>query len=431
MLIEFRVTNYRSIHQTQTLSMAAGPGTEHLETHTCVSGVKDPERLLRCAVIYGPNAAGKTNVLRAIDFMKGAVLGSAVASPTAATRHDPFRLSSESREAASEFEISFIQDDILYEYGFKVTAKRITEEWLIEHPFRRPREVFCRTYNSRSNSYDWKFSKAFRGDKTLWRNATRENALFLSTAAQFNSQHLLPVFSWFQDRLVSVPIIESFRIGDTIKMLGSPEGKEILLPFVREADPGIADLEMKREPMAGAEPMPRLGSAALRLPGGNHIIIDQATPNSPPEHVQITFSHNSTDGNGAVEFDMMQESSGTQALFLVAGAWLTALRNGEILLFDELDTSLHPLLARFLIQQFHSNITNPNGSQLICSTHDTTLLDTKILRRDQIWFVEKGEDRSTNLFPLSDFSPRKDDALERNYLRGRFGALPILDVVSP
>jgi uncharacterized protein len=107
------------------------------------------------------------------------------------------------------------------------------------------------------------------------------------------------------------------------------------------------------------------------------------------------------------------------------------LRNGEILLFDELDTSLHPLLARFLIQQFHSNITNPNGSQLICSTHDTTLLDTKILRRDQIWFVEKGEDRSTNLFPLSDFSPRKDDALERNYLRGRFGALPILDVVSP
>jgi AAA15 family ATPase/GTPase len=123
---------------------------------------------------------------------------------------------------------------------------------------------------------------------------------------------------------------------------------------------------------------------------------------------------------------MSQESAGTQALFMTAGAWLNVLRNGEVLLFDEIDTSLHPLLTRFLVQQFHSEETNPNHAQLIFSTHDTTLLSQAIFRRDQVWFVEKGDDNATRLFPLTDFKPRNDEALERSYLRGRYGALPVL-----
>lgn len=427
MLIEFKVTNYRSIRETQTLSMVASATKEHIETHTCASGIKTPERLLRCVVIYGPNAAGKTNILRAMDFMKSTVLGSALAVATAETSHDPFLLSPEMRSVPSEFQVSFVQEGTLYDYGFKISSERVHEEWLLEYPLGRGREVFRRTFNQKKGDYEWKFSNMFKGNRLLWRNATRKNALFLSVAAQFNSVHLLPVVAWFQGRLVVVNNIQGLNAGLTLQLLNTAEGRSRLLPFVREADPGIADVEMKREPIPGANPMPIAAGGAVFIPGQGQMIFDQASPNVAPDFVKISFSHNPVDGEIPVKIDLDQESAGTRALLMAAGAWLNVLQRGEVLLFDEIDTSLHPLLTRFLIQQFHSDDTNPDGAQLICTTHDTTLLDVDLFRRDQIWFVEKGIDRATTLFPLSDFSPRKDDALEKAYLRGRYGALPIFE----
>jgi uncharacterized protein len=422
MLIQFSVANYRSIREQQTLTLVASAGKEHLDTHTCLSGLKSPARLLRSAVIYGPNAAGKTNVLKALDFMKSIVIGSVVSLPTAEAPYDPFKLSIETREAPSTFEVSFVQEGVLYEYGFGVTAQRIHEEWLIEYRLRKGREVFHRQFIPKNNSYEWKFSNAFKGNRALWRDSTRENALFLSTAAQLNSVHLLPIFAWFQRRLVFVPSIIGLNAGLTLQLLSAADGKHLLLPFVRKADPGIGDVEIKREAIPGAVP-----GGMLRTPRDAPFIIDQSAPNSPPEQVSITFSHGSIDDDVAAAIDLFEESAGTQALFMAAGALLNVLRRGEILLFDEIDTSLHPLLTRFIVGLFNSEKNNPNGAQLICSTHDTTLLDVDVFRRDQVWFVEKGEDRASHLFPLSDFSPRKDDSLERAYLRGRYGALPVLD----
>jgi len=432
MLIEFKVANYRSIRETQTLSLVANAGREHLETHTCQSGLRVPNRLLRCAIIYGPNAAGKTNVIRALEALKNLVVGSAVALPTAETPHDPFKLSSETRQAPSSFEVSFVQENILYEYGIKISSDRIHEEWLREYPSGRGRELFVRKYNRRKNDYDWKFSNAFRGNRSLWRTSTRENALFLSTAAQLNSIQLLPVFAWFERRVVMISGIGGLNAGLTLRRLSTDEGKLSLLPFVQTADPGIADVGIKRAAIPGARPMPMAIGGAVAFPGvPGQVIFDQAAPNQPPDQVTISFAHGSIDDDTQISIDLFQESAGTRALFMAAGALLQVLQRGEILLFDEIDTSLHPLLTRFLIENFHSSETNPNGAQLVCTTHDTTLLDRDIFRRDQIWFVEKGEDKATKLFPLSDFSPRKDESLEKSYLRGRYGALPIVGRVEP
>ncbi len=432
MLIWFKVANYRSIREPLKLTMVPATSTkEHAETHTAPSGIKDPGRLLRSAVIYGPNAAGKTNVLKALQFMQGLVVSSAGAPPTSPSPYDPFKLSSTSRDAPSEFEIAFVQEDTLYEYGFKVAGERVYEEWLEAYPRGRGRRLFNRKFDNERGEYDWTFSALLKGNRLLWRNSTRANALFLSTAAQLNSMQLLPVSAWFQKRLVFIAGITAFNVGLTMNLLSSPEGKNSLLPFVREADPGIADVEVQREAlplplMRGSGGLSAIATMMIQSPAlPNPLLFDQSSPDQP-SMVKVSFAHNSLDGGVSVKIDLSQESAGTQALFMTAGAWLNVLRNGEVLLFDEIDTSLHPVLTRFLVNQFHSNETNPNGAQLICSTHDTTLLSYANFRRDQIWFVEKGEDNATRLFPLTDFSPRKDESLERAYLRGRYGALPIL-----
>ena len=396
--------------------MVAGSGKEHLATHTCDSGIRELGRLLRSVAVYGPNAAGKTNLLRALQFMQSLVLNSATTPPKDILPHDPFKLTSITREQPTDFEIAFIQDGTRYEYGFSLGPMRIDREWLIEYPLGRGRRMFDRSYNKKAKKYDWNFSPYFKGNKSVWSDATRDNALFLSTAIQLNSQQLKPVFEWFQRRLVAIVGNVSLNAGLTVRLLDSPDGKKRLLPFLREADSGIADVEIKREPIAGG--------AAVMFHAGVPII-EQSSAGSHPQLVRVSFSH-PTDSDGNITFDISEESNGTQALFRSAGAWLNVFANGEVLLFDEIDTSLHPLLTRFLIEQFHSDSTNPSGAQLIFTTHDTTLLNQELFRRDQIWFVEKQRDASSKLFPLMEFSPRNDEVLESWYLRGRYGALPLL-----
>jgi len=187
-----------------------------------------------------------------------------------------------------------------------------------------------------------------------------------------------------------------------------------VLPLLRAADLGISDLEINREPLIPGVPI--VGSP----------IIENTQKSGLPNVVRFTAFHPTSSSEERVGLDLSEESSGTQVLFRSAGAWLNVLTNGEVLLFDEIDTSLHPLLTRFLVGLFHSESTNRKNAQLIFTTHDTSLLDADLFRRDQIWFVEKTPEGSSHLYPLSDFSPRKEEAIERGYLKGRYGALPIV-----
>lgn len=418
MLIEFQVENFRSFKGRQVFSMVAGHFPEHRETNTFEPPIKGFNELVRTAVIYGPNAGGKTNLLLAMKFMKDFVVNSAAAAAPIFP-FSPFKLSATAKKRASEFQIAFIQGGVRYEYGFSLGPDRVTKEWLIEYVYSnsrtRGRAMFERTWDAKSDSYIWKFGSFLKGQRSVWSEATRPDALFLSTAIQLNSTQLRPVFAWFQQRLVVV--VGEIKLNESLslKILDEPDGKSRLLPFLREADLGISDLQVKREtvPPGGGVVLGKTAPLLLPSPTGNMSMLT------------VTLSH-LTDGKVPVGFDFSEESSGTQILFKTAGAWLNVLENGEVLVFDEIDTNMHPALLRFLISRLQSSQTNPHNAQLVCSTHNTSILDRALFRRDQVWFVEKDRVGASKIYPLTDFKPRNDESFERAYMRGRYGAQPIL-----
>jgi uncharacterized protein len=419
MLIEFQVSNFRSFRERQTFSTVAGTYPEHRDSNTFDPKLPGFDRLLRSCAVYGPNAAGKTNLLLALQFLQGLILTSASSTPATAPPYNPFKFARSNQNKPSQFQVTFVQNGTRYEYGLAIDANRIREEWLMEYVNPRGRAIFSRTYDDKRKRYEWTFSSFLKGQRSVWKDATRPNALFLSTAIQLNSKQLLPVYEWFQKRLVVIVGVATFNPTLTLQLLNRPEGKAKLLPFLREADLGITEIDVKREAMPG-------GAGAMMIVGSPYI--EQLPGKATPNLLKITLSH-ATETKEEVPLELSEESAGTQILFRSAGAWLNVFDNGEVLLIDEIDTSLHPLLTRFLVERFHSSVTNPRNAQLIFTTHNTSFLDQAIFRRDQIWFIEKGSDGASKLYPLTDFKPRNDEVLERWYLRGRYGALPVLDEV--
>jgi len=397
--------------------MVAGPFSERSDTNTFDSGLKGFGAFLRSSAVYGPNAAGKTNLLRAIQFMQEMVVTSAAKPSSTRNPFNPHKFSPKTRNAPSEFQITIAEGGIRYEYGFSLCADRIEKEWLMEYVHQRGRIMFQRDFNKSSKKFDWKFSSYFKGQRLVWSESTRPDALFLSTAIQLNNTQLLPVYQWFQKRLIVLVGNTTMNVGLTLKAMDQPDGKDRVLPFLQEADLGIADVSIQREPIP---------TGGMILGSGPNMLLEQNVGQAAPNLVKVTMSHWDSERKEQIELDFADESHGTQVLFVTTGAWLNVFANGEVLLIDEIDTSLHPLLIKFLIQKFHSSRTNPHNAQLIFSTHNTFLLNQDFLRRDQIWFVEKDANGASRLYPLTDFSPRNDEALERGYMRGRYGALPVL-----
>lgn len=418
MLVHFEVENFRSFPDRQVFSMVASKATEHLDSHTFASDGVGIPRLLKVGVVYGPNAAGKTNLLRAVSFVQQFVLSSA----TSAGRqlpYAPFMLSSEDRD--SEFEITFLQAGKRYVYGFALNSERVTKEFLTEFSSGEKRvgrrELFARTWDTADGRYQWKFSSFLSGPKSTWSEATRPDSLFLSTAVQLNSTQLLEVFDWFKKKLVVIVGDTQMNRALTLNLLQTAEGRGKVLPFLKEADLGISDVHIEREPIP---------EGGMNVKGNRILLHNVDDANPKPQVLTVKFSHANSDESKAITLPLEEESSGTQILFDTAGAWLNVLDNGEVLLFDEIDTNIHPSLLRFLVGKFNSPKTNPHNAQLICTTHNTTLLNRKLLRRDQVWFVEKDSDGGSHVYPLTDFSPRGDEDLESWYMRGKYGAQPVL-----
>lgn len=414
MLIEFSVKNYRSIYSTQTLSMVAAKDDSLKESNCMLSGVSALPYLVRAAVLYGANASGKSNLIFALSFMKSLVETSAIGIREGQELNiAPFIFDADAINEPSEFEISFILEGIRYQYGFLLNKTHIIREWLLAYVESKPQCWFEREYNTKTQKYDWHLGSHLLGGKqrSLWSESTRANALFLSTAVNLNSEQLRPIYYWFVNKLVIIPSNMQFLPFQTMEYVRNG-GLSQVLQFLQAADFAITDIEIKLQ---------KVQEVQLRMEPEKPTLETRQEKEIPTATLFHKGANNSSIGLG-----LHEESHGTQRLFAYAGPILDILQNGKLLIVDELDGSLHPKMVQFLIRLFQNSELNKSNAQLIFTTHNTSLLDNDLFRRDQIWFMEKDEHYSSNLYPLTDFSPRKGEALEKGYLMGRYGALPFL-----
>lgn len=416
MLIEFSVTNFRSLREQQTFSLVKGKGSELAESNTFRTTTPNEFALLRSAAIYGPNAGGKSNFLRGLQAMRDIVLESA----TRLQRGDPlpvtpFRLTNATESQPSEFEVIFIVNNVRYQYGFTATAERIHEEWLLAYPRGRPQRWLGRIWEDSTQRYKWTLGNNLQGEKQLWQKATRDNALFLSTAVQLNSEQLQPLYDWFKTTLHTISA-GGWGPAFSASLCEKPD-KAKIMDFLHAADLAIEDIQIEKksfDPKELPDDMPENLKRMLTSELKGKALID------------IKTFHKTKEGK-TIPFDFEDESDGTQKLFAFAGPWIDSLTHGYVLFIDELHSNLHPQLVGFLVQLFHSSETNPKNAQLVFTTHETSILNQEIFRRDQIWFCEKDRQQASALYPLMDFKPRKGrENLELAYLSGRYGALPYI-----
>ena len=415
MLIEFRVKNFRSLREEQVLSLVASKDKTLQDSHTQPTGITAAPTLLRSAVVYGANASGKSNLIKALQYMRSVVIESATAmQPGQTFAVQPFRLDADSTSRSSEFEVTFLIDGVRYQYGFAMTALRIVSEHLLVYKAFKPQRWFTRHYDIEAGKDVYEFGPGLKGPKNLWEGATRPNALFLSMAVQLNSDAFRPVFDWFLNRLVIFNEQAQLSPQTTIQMLKQEQGCKDICNFLSAADISIADIDVETRKVPGQ-------AVHFDLVAGK----TEVRTEEMEEH-KVRFHHITEHGKAV--FDLMDESSGTRNLLFLAGPVMNILSKGLTLVIDELDTSLHTLLVRELVRLFHRPEINTGGAQLVFTTHDTSLLDAPdLFRRDQVWFVEKDLDQASKLLSLSEFSPRKNEALERGYLIGRYGGVPFLD----
>jgi AAA15 family ATPase/GTPase len=420
MLIEFRIRNFKCFRDEQVFSLVASSDKSHPDNAVEVPGQRGL-RVLKSAVVYGANAAGKTTLLDALYFFSHFVRTSASRELDRRIDVQPFLLDSDSAGEPSSLEATFTDDDgVRYQYGYSLDRTRVHEEWLTSYPKGRPRRLFRRTVESDGESH-FQFSSYFTGEKDKLSRWTRPNALFLSVGAGFNQEQLLHVYRWFSEKMYGV---QANRLTDSFPILMAKDQQRGPFLQVREllksADLGIIDFEVKQReltPEALSEDLPEETRDTVKA------LVD-GLPGGARKRVDIWILHQAR--GKKVAFDLGDESNGTRQLFALSSPILSALAEGDLLFIDELDTSLHPHLAQALVRLFHDPRLNPKNAQLVFNTHDTTLLSASIFRRDQVWLVEKDKDGAACIYSLLDFSPRKDEALEKGYLQGRYGAIPFL-----
>ncbi len=414
MLISFSVENFRSFKEEATLSMVAGNGKEMRDSHVFTPKMQNKVKsidLLRSAVIYGPNASGKSNFFDAFLTMTAIISNSNKGLETIPVF--PFLLSNTTNTAPSVFEIVMLIDGVRYQYGFSTTQEKIHDEWLLAFPKGRTQTWFERTYNKKTNKHDYILGDILKGQKEVWREATNPKALFLSTAVQLNSTQLQPIYNWLVAS-TSMLFINSDGMPPQLSLVHCKElGSENIIKFLKAADFAIEDIKIEEMSMPSK--------------GTNQI------PNAPntgeikeEKQLYVRTIHKTEEGN-YIGLPLEMESDGTRRMFSLAAPFLYILERGAILVVDELNQRLHPHLMRYLIDLFNNPKTNPNNAQLIFTTHAVSLLKNDIFRRDQIWFCEREKNQATILFPLSYFKPRKGhEDFEGYYMGGRYGALPFI-----
>ncbi|PSK95724.1 hypothetical protein CLV63_114157 [Murinocardiopsis flavida] len=421
MLLRFRVANHRSIREEQELSLVAVPRQGEAKPKA-----SEIPRTVRVAGIYGANASGKSNVLDALRWMQWALRGSFTSwSPDGGVPRTCFTLDEESRKAPSFYEADLVDRGVRYSYGFEVTDQEVMGEWLFAFPKGRPQRMFERSKHEQEE--DYRFGRSLTGELQQIRRLTRPNALFLSTAASNNHKRLSRLYRAMTQHLKAATqnsVEEQSRTRFTTSLLAEEETADQVNRLVRIADLGISRVRMEKKPV-DEELLARLTRSFE--PEG-----------FPKEFFQtmrddlsttLIFTHACAGQPGELSID--EESDGTRSWISLVGPLIQVLRQGDVFLVDEIDSSLHPMISSTMIKMFKDPDINPRGAQLIFASHDTTLLGTmlenKLLDRDEVWFTEKDAHGATSLFSLAEFRPRGTENAERGYLQGRYGAVPFVD----
>ena len=435
MLIEFKVANYRSIRDEQSLSLVASNYSDELQQNLIdmpLPGLSGT-RLLKTAAIYGANASGKSNIISALRFAIGFVRNSATGKkPDSETGIQPFKLDPACEKLPTKFEIQAVVDGTRMLYGLELTRQRVTSEYLVAYPKGRAQIWFERDWDEKGKKYKWsKSSEHFHHDDAL-RSKVRENASFLSIAAQFNHKQSRSIWDWFQNTFHFVD--EKEETSRIAELLANEKWRLLAVHALAKADLGISDAKViKRKPDSQTEPKllefrEHFDRALAVLMEG----IGETTSFSKDMEERARFGDPQLIHRGKEGFDIsmdfhFEESDGTRRFLAILGECFRDAEKGRVMIVDELEASLHPLLVREIISLFASfEFSGTRCAQLLFTTHNPLLLDQSLLRRDQIWFTEKDDEGATRLYPLTDFKPRKDEALVKGYLAGRYGGVPFI-----
>lgn len=432
MLLRFACSNFKSIKDKQEILFTAAKHVKELnDAPRDVEGFPK-HRVLPAVALYGANASGKSNILQALAFLKRAVLRSHVDWEEGIDRK-PFRLAPASKDTPSSFEIDFLLGGRRFHYGFVCDDKVVREEWLYVAAPRRPQQMWF--HRKMGEEIDVGKPIGVLGEAIKRAQMDRDWALFLSNIVQSSNDMLRPVHEFFND-LVSFHDMDR-RDFTTISLLVNEFHGDYVTDLMSSADVGIAGIDISididtdrgdhkeiiriKNIIPGIEPEDIGGQKKLEITS------DQAKKlfEMPLRGgVKPIFRHMGDEQT--VGLDWTDESRGTIRYFGIVGPIITTLRRGGILCVDELDSSLHTLLSHAIVRLFMNPETNPKGAQIIFTTHDTNLLTTDVLRRDQIWLTEKDREGKTRLYPLTDFITKPTTDIERAYLEGRFGGVPML-----
>lgn len=443
MLIQLTLQNFLSFRDEVTFSMlGVNSDQQHLEHLTNNAAGKD-RSLLPIAAIYGANAAGKSNLIEAVKFAKDLVVEGT--RSTQSIPVIPFKLGNYKK--SSRFECIFTYQGIQYSYGFKLNREQIFEEWLYGIPYDKKQEImyFERiTSSKKETSLDYGTPLKGRSNKRkqfldFVAEGTRPNQLFLTEAIDRNVDVLVPVANWFREALTIIPA-EADYPGLEIGILSDESFIDFISEFLRFAGTGIDSIsteEVELDIDYHFPNMPKIviddliqelnqaDREALAIIGSNSRgkrDLIRKNKDGKLELIQLKTQHRNDNGN-LIDFTIEEESEGTQRLLnLIPILFLLKQEPEKVIFLDELDRRLHPLLSHFFVQTAIN--CREKSNQLIFTTHDTNLLDLDLLRRDEIWFVEKNQQGASSLYSLAEFKIRPDLKVEKGYLNGRFGAIP-------
>lgn len=393
MILEFCATNYLSIKEELKLSFIATPLKESVQDASSLFALSDTGiSLLRSAVLYGANASGKSNVLKAMAFFKRLVTDSFKDSQAGEEIDvESFRLNANSAKEPTVMEATFTDGEYIYRYGFEVDRRSVQQEWLYKRLAKKRAKEVEIFYRDGDETNVHPKSQVFQ--EIVGRNMVRSNALLLSTAAQFNEQTSVSILRWLSDTQVIFCSEDEKLWENAMRYLDDETLRERITAFSRYADLGIENIS----------------KVDNRLVSHHRQYDDEGRE---VNNVAFAFNRN--------------ESEGTIKYFALAYPIIDALDHGKRVIIDELDSKLHPLLVKRIIALFNNVNTNPRGAQLLFTAHDTHLLSAELFRRDQVWFTQKDNLGATELYSLAEYKVRSNSPFEKDYLLGKYGATPLM-----